>query len=158
MIFRLGCLFVLIPLLELVILIRIGQGVGLLPTVALVAGTGFVGAFLARREGLRVIRAIQGELAAGKLPTRSLLHAAAVLVGGALLLTPGIVTDLAGLGLLLPPTRRLFSSWVRSRMARALEHGTLRVAVWEPGGRRPGADPGPPDSATGPRRGEIIQE
>jgi UPF0716 protein FxsA len=157
MIFRLACLFALVPLLELVILIQIGQAVGLWPTLGLVLATGLLGALLARREGTRVLRTIQAELTAGRLPTQALMDGAAVLVGAVLLLTPGIVTDLAGLGLLLPATRRLFSGWVRSRMARAMERGTLRVSIWggPPYGvaNAPGARGGPEQ-----RKGEIIQE
>ncbi|MSR22349.1 MAG: FxsA family protein [Gemmatimonadetes bacterium] len=159
MILRLGCLLVLVPVLELVILIRIGQEIGVWPTIGLVVGTGLLGVLLARREGVRVLRAIQLELSAGRLPTEALLEGAAVLLGGALLVMPGILTDLAGLVLLLPTTRRLFSAWVRSRMAGALERGTLHIGVWGPG-PHPSAESDPHRGVSGSegRKGEIIQE
>jgi UPF0716 protein FxsA len=158
-IFRLGCLFILVPLVELAILIRIGQGIGLGPTLILVVATGLVGAFLARREGVRVLTAIQLDIAAGRLPARSLLDGAAVLIGGALLLTPGIVTDLAGLGLLLPVSRHLLSSWVQARMARALRRGTLRVGIWAPRGyTSSGPLPDAREDGVDGRSGEIVQE
>lgn len=116
---RLALLFIVAPILELVILIRLGQLVGLWPTVALVLLTGFAGAALARMEGMRVLLELQRELAAGRLPTQPLLDGLSVMVGGALLLTPGILSDLLGLGLLFPPTRR----WVQRAVLKRLEHG-----------------------------------
>ncbi len=131
MLFRLWVLFVLVPLVELFLLIWMGRAVGLWPTIALVAATGILGALLARREGLRALTRVRRELAEGRIPTASLLSGAAVLVGGALLLTPGILTDLIGLALLLPPTRELAFRWIRRRLRIALETGALTMSVWQ---------------------------
>lgn len=125
---RLALLFIVVPVLELVILIRLGQYVGLWPTVALVLGTGFVGAALARLEGMRVLMQFQRELAAGRIPTQAMLDGLSVMVGGALLLTPGVLTDLAGLTLLFPPTRRWIQRRVLKSIERGLAEGTIRVA------------------------------
>ncbi len=143
---------------------------GVWSTVALVAATGLLGAALARLEGTRALASVQSELAAGRLPARSLLDGAAVLVGGALLLTPGILTDVAGFALLLPVTRRPLYGWLRRRLEAGLASGTVRV-TWMGGGFRPPGDP----SRTGgeeprsrlprdddeddrpPRPGEIVQ-
>ena len=111
-------------------MIWMGREMGLWPTLALVAGTGVLGAALARREETRTLIAVQHELAEGRLPTRALLAGAAVLVGGAFLLTPGVLTDLAGFLLLFAPTRELVFRWVQRRMKTALTSGTLRTAVW----------------------------
>lgn len=127
---RLGCLFVLVPVTELALLIWMGREMGVWPTLSLVVGTGFLGAALARREGMRTLIAIQQELAEGRLPTRSLLAGGAVLVGGAFLLTPGVLTDLAGFLLLFSPTRALVFRWVQRRMKTALTRGTLQTSVW----------------------------
>ena len=89
MLSRLIFIFVAVPLVELAILLRIGQWIGLMPTVALVVTTGVAGAALARQQGVRAFLAVQRELASGRLPGRSLLDGLAILVGGALLLTPG---------------------------------------------------------------------
>jgi UPF0716 protein FxsA len=129
MLARLALLFVVVPLLELALLIWIGQVVGLLPTILLVFSTGVLGAVLARREGLRTLSDLQGELAQGRLPGQALMDGLSVLVGGAFLLTPGILTDVTGFLLLLPPTRRWLQRRVRRRLERAVEEGTIRVEV-----------------------------
>ena len=137
---RLTLFFIIVPLVELVLLVRMGQVVGLWPTLALVVGTGLAGAVLARAEGLRVLYRFQAELASGRLPGRSLLDGIAVLVGGAFLLTPGILTDLAGFALLLPPSRRWIQSYVRRGLERGLETGAIRVVTMRPGPFGPGGD------------------
>lgn len=134
MLARLALAFVLIPLLELVLLIQLGQWVGVWPTVGLVVLTGVVGASLARAEGVRTLRAFQREVAEGRLPGTPLLDGLAILVGGAFLLTPGLLTDVAGFSLLLPPTRRLIRRYVRRRIEAGLEAGTIRVGVAGMGG------------------------
>ena len=124
---RLALLFVGLPLLELFILIQMGQLVGLWPTIGLVVLTGFTGAALARLEGLRTLWSIQGELAKGRLPGNALLEGLAILVGGALLLTPGILTDLLGLSFILPPTRRFLLGRIRRRLEEKLKSGAIQV-------------------------------
>jgi UPF0716 protein FxsA len=131
---RLALLFIFVPILELVILIRLGQFMGLWPTVALVLAAGFAGAALARLEGTRVFLQFQRELAAGRVPTQAMLDGISVMVGGAFLLAPGVLTDVAGLMLLFPPTRR----WIQRRIAKAIERGiadgSIRVGSMSPGG------------------------
>lgn len=160
-------LFILLPVLELVLLVQMGRWVGLLPTLGLVVATGFLGAHLIRREGVRAMAEFQGELARGQVPARPLMAGAALLVGGALLLTPGVVTDLAGFALLLPPTRSVIISFLKRRFEQSLAKGTIRMHVagshWGPTGPSgPAAGSGTSDSADlnppRPRPGEIIQE
>jgi UPF0716 protein FxsA len=124
---RLALLFVVVPVLELMLLIQLGQVVGLWPTVALVLFTGVLGAAMARLEGLRVLFRFQTELASGRLPGEALLDGISVLVGGAFLLTPGILTDLTGFALLFPPTRRWIQRILRRRLEQGLEAGTIRT-------------------------------
>lgn len=149
---RLALLFVLVPVLELLLLVRMGEWVGLWPTLALVVSTGAAGAALARAEGLRVLFRFQQELASGRLPGQALLDGISVLVGGAFLLTPGIVTDLAGFALLLPASRRRIQRVVMARLERRMREGTIRVVAMGPagfggawggptGGTRGGLDP-----------------
>ncbi len=148
---RLALLFVVVPLIELVLLVQLGRWVGLWPTLALVLGTGIAGASLARAQGLRTLAEFQRELAAGRLPGGPLMDGLAVLVGGAFLLTPGLLTDVAGFTLLVPASRR----WIRRRLTARLERmqrdGTVRVGVMMPMGFGPGypfgVDPDP-DPAT----------
>lgn len=124
---RLALLFVLVPLVELALLIQVGRWMGVWTTVALVFFTGILGAGLARAEGLRTFWRFQRELSQGRIPGRAILDGLAILVGGALLLTPGFLTDVVGFGLLLPPTRRLIQRAARRRLEKAMEAGTIRV-------------------------------
>ncbi len=130
---RLALLFIVVPILELALLIQVGRWVGLGPTLLLVVGTGVGGAILARAEGLRTLYAFQAELARGRLPGQPLLDALSILVGGALLLTPGLLTDALGFVLLLPPTRRAIQRRIRRGLERRLREGTLEVRVWRAG-------------------------
>lgn len=126
---RLALLFVVVPILELMLLIELGQYIGLLPTLGLVMLTGISGAWLARAEGMRVLFQFQRELASGKLPGQALLDGISVLVGGAFLLTPGVITDFVGFSLLLPFTRRWIQRRVRARLERQIESGQVRVVT-----------------------------
>jgi UPF0716 protein FxsA len=124
---RLALLFVGVPLLELFLLIQVGQWVGLWPTIGLVVMTGFAGAALARLEGLRTVWSIRGELAKGRLPGNALFDGLAILVGGALLLTPGVLTDVLGFSFILPPTRRFFLKKIRKNLEERLKAGAIQV-------------------------------
>ena len=130
MLSRLIFIFVAVPLLELVILLRIGQWIGLMPTVALVVTTGVAGAALARQQGVRAFLAVQRELASGRLPGRSLLDGLAILVGGALLLIPGVLTDLVGFSLLIPVSRRWLQRLARRRLERRVREGSVEFQVY----------------------------
>ena len=124
---RLFLLFVGIPLLELFILVQVGQVVGVLPTIGLVVITGAAGAALARLEGLRTVWKLKAELARGNLPSGALLDGAAILFGGALLLTPGILTDILGFSFLLPPTRKVLLKRIRKGLEGRLKSGAIRI-------------------------------
>jgi len=124
---RLFLLFVGVPLLELFILVQVGQIVGVWPTIGLVVLTGVFGAALARLEGLRTIWKIRGELGHGRLPGGALLDGLAILIGGALLLTPGILTDLVGFSFLLPPTRKILLRRIRKSLEGRLKSGAIRI-------------------------------
>lgn len=156
---RLFLLFVGVPLLELYILVQLGQIMGVLPTIALVVATGIAGASLARLEGLRTLWKVKGEVARGRLPGGALLDGLAILLGGALLLTPGILTDFVGFSFLLPVTRKLWLRRIRSGLEKRLKSGAIQIthvggfpgaggAAWGWGAGREG---GPPDPS-----GEIV--
>ncbi len=130
---RLALLFVVVPLIELALLIQVGQVIGLGPTILLVLATGVGGAALARREGLRTVAAIQGELSQGRLPGDALMDGAAILFGGALLLTPGVLTDVFGISLLLPGTRRWMARRIRGWMEKQVKSGRVKWTVMGPG-------------------------
>jgi UPF0716 protein FxsA len=146
MLFLLLLVFIVLPIAELVVLFKLGTSFGVLPTVALVLGTGFAGAALAKSQGMKTLKAMQREMAAGRVPNREIMDGLSVLVGGALLLTPGLITDVIGLTLLFPPTRRALQVVVRRWLERQFKTGAMRVTVlgfdaegqpapqpWEPG-------------------------
>ena len=115
MLFYLLLLFIGVPFVELVLLLKMADMTSPWHTLLLVIVTGMVGTWLARSQGIRTYRKIQQALAAGQMPTDSLIDAAMIFVAGALLLTPGILTDLFGFSLLFPPTRRLYRHWLVTR-------------------------------------------
>ena len=123
MLLQLFLLFTLIPLVELALLVWISQYTGLLFTIALVIVTGVVGAWLARQEGLRCWLEVQRQLAEGQLPAEPLLDGLMILVAGAVLITPGVLTDLAGFALLVPPVRGRVRRYLAARFkARIVMH------------------------------------
>lgn len=111
MLLRLLLLFLVVPLVELTLLLILGDVTDRwwVP-ILLVIVTGVVGAGLARRQGLQTLRRIQAELSQGKLPTDALLDALLIFLAGALLLTPGVLTDAVGVSLLIPPCRRFYKA------------------------------------------------
>ena len=126
---RLALLFVIVPLLELALLIQMGQLIGFWPTITLVVFTGLTGAWLARMEGLRTIWRLRDDLANGRVPGQAIMDGMAVLAGGALLLTPGILTDLLGFSLLFPRTRHAIQSRIMSRLERRIQEGVVQVRM-----------------------------
>ena len=126
---RLALLFVIVPLLELALLIQMGQWVGFWPTITLVVFTGVTGAWMARMEGLRTIWRLRDDFANGRVPGQAIMDGMAVLAGGALLLTPGILTDLLGFSLLLPRSRRAIQSRIMARLERRIQEGVVQVRM-----------------------------
>ena len=142
-----------VPLVELYVLIQVGQALGALPTVALLLTMSLLGAFLLRREGTRTFRALRTTLQAGRMPAREVADGALVILGGALLLTPGFATDVFGLLLILPPSRAVLRRLLTSVVARRLSGVGLVGGLGSSPGRGPGSGPGRgPGGATAPRR------
>ena len=121
--------FILVPLAELAVLIAVGDVIGLLPTLALLLVVSVAGAWLAKREGLAAWRRFQLALANGRVPTVEVADGAMILLAGALLLTPGFLTDVVGILLLLPPTRALARRLAPRLAARRLRRGRRRVVT-----------------------------
>jgi UPF0716 protein FxsA len=122
---KLVLLFTIVPLVELWLLLVLGEHIGFLPTVLLTIFTAFLGGFLAKREGRRVFREWRQALSEMRVPEEGVLSGVLVLVGAVMLVTPGILTDLTGLLLLFPPTRKLIAGVVRRRLENRIESGTL---------------------------------
>jgi UPF0716 protein FxsA len=150
---KLLLLFTVVPVVELYLLITLGQHMGAEATIALVLGTGFLGAWLAKREGARVLRSWQGSMAKGEIPKEGVVSSVLVLLGGVLLVTPGVITDVTGLVLLVPWTRRLVANAVRKRLEQRLAvQGLVDPSVFMGMGRPSGAvidvdvvEPSPPE-------------
>lgn len=117
MLFRLLLLLTIVPLTELFLLLWISRRTNIWFTMGLVLATGVVGAFLARMEGWRTVRRMESELRAGRMPGDALVDALLILVAGALLLTPGVLTDALGFALLVAPFRRLIKKRLKRRFA-----------------------------------------
>lgn len=128
--------FIVVPLAELAVIIAVGDLIGLLPTLLLLLLVSAAGAWLSKREGLAAWRRFQLALAEGRVPTVEVADGAMILLAGALLLTPGFLTDVVGILLLLPPTRatarrltpRLAVRRMRRRGRRVVVDGIARPA------------------------------
>lgn len=127
MLFRLFLCFTLIPVAELYILIHLGGIIGGLNTVILVIVTGFIGAYLARMEGLNTMIKVRQNLNQGRMPAEELLDAFIILIAGLLLITPGLLTDTAGLLLLWPPTRNIFKRYLRKKFDEMTANGNINI-------------------------------
>ncbi|MCL4201116.1 MAG: FxsA family protein [Pirellulaceae bacterium] len=147
MFFRLFLLFTVVPLVELALLLYLSDLTDWRFTLGLVVVSGVIGTWLARSEGFRTYRRIQQELQAGRLPGAAMVDAAMIFAAGALLVTPGILTDLFGLTLLIPPCRAFYRqrliSWFQAHFT---------VQSFPPGaGDRFGSGPEVIDSHVVPR-------
>jgi len=131
-------LFIVVPIAELAVLIQIGQTIGVWWTVALLVADALLGSLLARSQGRTVWRRFNEALQAGRPPAREVMDGALVLFGGALLLTPGFLSDILGVVLLVPPTRAL----VRALLVRRFMNRMVASMTAGPRGGRPA--PGSP--------------
>ena len=125
-------LFTVVPVVELALLIKIGQHIGVSYTLAIVILTGIVGAYLARSQGFRTLRRIQEDINQGLMPADKIFDGVMILCGGILLLTPGFVTDLIGFMALVPFTRHLIKLWLKRKIKDMIAQG--RVITITPSG------------------------
>ena len=116
MLLKLFLAFTIIPIIEIFLLIEIGSMFGALTAVTLVILTGFLGAFLARMQGLQTLYRIQESLSEGRMPSSELLDALLIVIAGLVLLTPGFLTDSVGFLLLIPATRNSIKYWLRRQI------------------------------------------
>jgi UPF0716 protein FxsA len=142
-------IFIVVPIIEMMVLIEVGSLIGTLPTIGLVVLTAAVGVWLLRLEGMLTLRRFQEKLSRGELPETELLEGIMLLVGGALLLTPGFVTDAIGFTCLIPFLRRPIARWIITRgIMRAIRSG-------QPHNKRPFD---PPTSDTKIINGEFKED
>ena len=130
--------FLAIPFLEIYLLLQIGGIVGVMPTVLLVVFTAVLGAWLLRQQGFATWQRLQASMAKGEVPAFEMIEGPILLVGGALLLTPGFFTDAIGFACLIPQTRRKFAQYI-------IEKGLFKV------------QPGGPFQQTKPKQENIIE-
>jgi len=135
-VFVLVVLFLILPLLELAVIIQVGQWLGVLDTLALLLVLSIGGAWIVKRQGLGLLARIRREIAQGDVPTATLIDGGLIGFAGVLLVAPGFVTDAFGLLLLLPPVRALVRAGLRRRfVSRATRPGSR-----PPGGSYPEID------------------
>ena len=130
MFLKLFLAFTLIPFFELYLLIKIGYYLGAFNTILVVIVTGLVGALLAKYEGIRTMIKVRESLNRGELPAEEMLDAMLIFVAGIVLLTPGFVTDLAGVGLLVPKTRYWFKRWLRKKFDEWISKNRANIVIF----------------------------
>jgi len=133
MLLKLLLLMTVVPALELWLLLEIGGRIGAPETIWLIILTGIVGASMAKREGLSVVRQIEEEARNGVPPGDRLAEGLLVLVGGILLLTPGVLTDLSGLLMIFPLSRRPLARWAKAWLAARVEVSGIHIGEAAPG-------------------------
>jgi UPF0716 protein FxsA len=143
--FPLVLLFIVLPIAELYVIIQIGGAIGVLPTLAILIADSLIGAALARSQSRAAWERFNRALGEGRVPGREVFDGAMIILGGALLLTPGFITDIFGILLLLPPTRALLRRFLSRTVARragfawrVTSFGAARARGPRP--RRPGYD------------------
>ena len=119
--------FTLIPVIEIYLLIRVGEHIGAMRTVLLVIATGFAGAYLARMQGMQTMFRVRASLQQGIMPADELLNALLIFIAGVVLLTPGFLTDTAGLLLLIPETRNMFKRFLKRKFDQMARDGNIHI-------------------------------
>jgi UPF0716 protein FxsA len=149
-------LFIAVPLVEIYVIIQVGQAIGAWWTILLLVIDSILGSWLIRHEGSRAWRALSEALDSGRMPAKELADGALILIGGTLMLAPGFVTDAFGVLMILPVTRPLFRRLLTRVVARRLVvFGAPGSPPFSGGGdaQRPGPDPEGPVI-----RGEVVDE
>jgi UPF0716 protein FxsA len=118
-------LFIVVPLAELYVILQVGDAIGAVWTILLLAADSLLGSLLLRSQGRTVWRRFNSTLAEGRMPHREVIDGVLVVFGGAFLITPGFLTDIVGLLLLIPPTRALFRRLVVRRLGRRVAVGVV---------------------------------
>ena len=127
MFFKLFLIFAVVPLIELGILIEIGSYIGVLNTITLVILTAVVGAYMVRQEGLGVLYRIQKNMNEGQFPADELINGAMILVAGALLLTPGVFTDIIGFLMVFPASRNFIRKFITKYLEKKISPRDIRI-------------------------------
>jgi UPF0716 protein FxsA len=127
---KLLILFTVVPVVELYILVKVGKEIGTMNTVGLVIITGIAGASFAKSQGAQIIYKIRTALNQGQMPGTELMHGAMVLAGGIMLLTPGFLTDLVGLSMLIPFTRKFYADMTMNYFKKKFQSGQWQYSTY----------------------------
>ena len=122
----LAVVFLVVPIVELAVIIQVGQAIGVLETIVLLIAVSILGGWLVKREGIGVVRRISTAVQGGRVPGRELADGALIILAGALLITPGFVSDILGIALLLPPVRAVVRPILVTALARRALVGRVR--------------------------------
>ncbi len=124
-------IFIGVPIAELYLIYKVGDAIGILPTLLLLAADSVLGSLLLRTQGRSVWRRFNETMAAGRVPHKELQHGVAVIFGGAFLITPGFLTDIVGLTLLIPPSRAVVRRFLVRRLGRRVMVGGARPSGYD---------------------------
>jgi len=149
-------LFVILPLTEIVILIQVGQLIGVWYTVGLVLLSAFIGVNLLRRQGLSTLMRARSRMDSGELPAQEMIEGIILAVGGALLVTPGLVTDAIGFSCLIPAVRRRIVVELQKRSVMVVNGQMAGGAAKGPADAAPQSPPGREPRDDSPRQGDVI--
>ena len=130
MLLRLFLAFTLIPFFEIYLLIKIGYYLGAFNTILVVIVTGLLGAYLAKLQGIKTMTRVRESLNRGELPAEQMLDAVLIFVAGIVLLTPGFITDLAGIAILVPNTRFWFKRWLRKKFDQWISEKRTNIIIF----------------------------
>ena len=144
-------LFIAAPLVELAVLIRVGQAIGIAATLAIVIGSAILGLFVVRLQGFTVFGRMRETLAEGQPPVVPMAEGALLLQAGILLILPGLIGDTIGLLLLIPPLRQLIATWMISRAA---AKGSVNVEIFT---KKPWRRSGSKDQRDDGKSGPVIE-
>lgn len=144
--------FIVVPIIEITVIGQVQQALGWPLTITILVLDSLVGAYLVRRQGALAWRRFRTALSQGRIPTGEVADGALIVFGGALMLTPGFVTDVVGLACVFTPTRRLLNRWLRSR----IRVGTGPLGTILTVGQPPGSGPGRSHRSAPPGRPDVI--
>ncbi|WZL72097.1 FxsA family protein [Clostridiaceae bacterium 35-E11] len=127
MLLKLILLFTVTPVVELALLFQLNNYIGLGYTLGIVLFTGIFGAYLAKSQGRQILSRIKYEMQEGRMPGEELINGLCVLLGGAMLLTPGIITDTFGFVLVIPITREAVKLYLKEKFRKMIESGNVNI-------------------------------
>lgn len=128
---KLLILFTVVPILELYLLIKLGEEIGAFNTIMIIIVTAVAGAWLSKTQGLAAIQNIRTSINSGRLPAMEIMHGFMILLGGFALLAPGVLTDILGITLLIPFTRKIYMAWILKIIKTRIRTGRWSIKLFK---------------------------